>query len=156
MLPLDPKLSFTERLKLIQSRVNYSKSINENLYTYLLIKYFWSIIPKSLLRYFYVKGSKVMPMIISGVREYQSNEWKLFGRMKLLSIGGGVPLSPGIPIAFGFITVPNSDLICLHCTMDIGVYGQNGADLMVESLQTVLNKYGVPTEDQSKQARSNL
>eukprot|EP01084_Bolivina_argentea_P289319 496778_1 len=153
ILPLDPKLSFCDRLKIIKQRMDYSKSINEAYYTYIAIKYFWSVIPKSLLKWIYLNASKVMPMLVSGVKEYKDKKWKLFGD-KLLTMLGTVPLSPGIPIAFGFFTQPNSDSIAVSVVMDNNICGQNGAELMMNCMRDIMGKYGVVCDKRA--TKSNL
>ena len=147
-LPLNPQLSFVERLNIIKNRVDYCKSIHEAYYASGLLKHVYSKLSKKIYQWFLINATKIEPVLISGFKVYNKSEWKLLG-CNLVNIVGAMTLSPGMPIGFAYSSQMDNKHISLSVCIDHNIAGNGASDLIMDSIQKVLDRIGVQMENNS-------
>eukprot|EP01084_Bolivina_argentea_P253990 426884_1 len=145
-IPLNPLLSFNERLKLIKERQEYCRSINEH-HSMVNFIYSQTFVPNCILHAFMKWGSPRYPIVLSGIRLFGYDNLRILGT-KIEKMYTPLCMTPGLP--FGITYVEINGKLGFVGNMDVGICGENGAKLFMQSLKYVLVKYGCVEKEKSK------
>eukprot|EP00483_Globobulimina_turgida_P008438 UN08455 len=145
-VPLDPSMSFNQRLETIKRRQEYSHSINEH-HAMMNFIYSQSFVPNSILIPLMKWGGKRYPVVLSGMRLFGYDNLRILGA-KIEKMYMPLTNTPGLPFGLTYIEI-NGNLTFV-ANMDIGVCGESGAKLFMQSLKYVLLKYDCVEGHKSK------